>query len=142
MVSNKAPTQSIGPLLRFSTLSLTWVMRIQAEAIENGSVMKKTQRQESLSQRKPPIVGPARLDAPQTALKSPWTLARSSSVKRSPSIVRTIGPSAPAPSPCTTRKAMSCCIDCAMPDKTDPSENIAKPNRRRRFRPQRSASLP
>ena len=93
----------------------------------------------SVARRAP---GPATLETPQTALKSPWTAARSSSVNMSPSIVSTIGPIAPAPSPWTTRIAISSGIEFARPERIEPSANSPRPNRRTCLRPQRSASLP
>ena len=81
------------------------------------------------------MIGPATLERPQTALKSPWTRARSCSVNRSPSMVSTIGPTAPAPSPWSVRIAINCPIDCDVPDRIEPRLKSTSPKSRIGLRP-------
>ena len=80
-------------------------------------------------------VGPATADAPQTALISPCIRARSSTLKISPKIVRVIGMMPPAPNPWIARKATSCGIDWATPQRTDPPRNSAAAVRNSGLRP-------
>ena len=96
-VSRPAPAQSIGATSRCSTRSWTYQASMRMATTANGTLTKKTQRQPRLTVSQPPTSGPAMLESPQTALKRPWILARSSSVNRSPSSVRTIGRDRPRP---------------------------------------------
>ncbi len=53
-----------------------------------------------------------------------------------------IGATAPAPRPCTTRKAISAPMLQATPHSIEPARNSPMPNRMTGLRPNRSASLP
>ncbi len=59
----------------------------------------------------------------------------------SPTIVIAIGPTAPAPRPCTARNAIRAGIDHANPQRIEPSRNSPMPNRMMGFRPSTSASF-
>jgi hypothetical protein len=56
-------------------------------------------------------------------------------------MVMAIGCTAPAPSPCTARKAMSAGIDHANPQSTEPIRKSPIPSSISGFRPTMSASL-
>ena len=53
-----------------------------------------------------------------------------------------IGCTAPAPSPCTTRKAINAVMLQASPHRIEPSRKSPMPNMITGLRPKRSASLP
>ncbi len=57
-------------------------------------------------------------------------------------MVKTIGPSAPAPNPWITRNAINCGMLRESPESIDPTLNINNPNNNTRRRPIKSASLP
>jgi hypothetical protein len=59
----------------------------------------------------------------------------------SPAIVMAIGPIAPAPMPCTARKAMRAGMLHARPQRIEPTRNTAMPTRITGLRPTRSASF-
>jgi len=52
------------------------------------------------------------------------------------------GNNAPAPSPCSARKAINCAIECAAPDSAEPIRNNPIPPKKAGRRPVRSAILP
>ena len=60
----------------------------------------------------------------------------------SPTIVSVVGCMAPAPSPCTARKAISVPIPRARPLAIDPTRKTPIPKSSTGLRPYRSASLP
>ena len=123
-----APPQSIGGTLsRCSSARGRTRSGSKPRGPRRARVTKKTQRQESRSVKTPPMAGPIRLDPPQTALKSPWTLARSRSVNRSPIIVMTIGPTAPAPRPWMIRMAISFGMLREQPDRIEPRREQPQP---------------
>ena len=90
----------------------------------------------------PPITGPTTEASPQAPVKTLWMVARSSSVYRSELMVRVVGCTAPAPSPCRTRKATSIGTEVEKPHSTEPRRKSAIPARKVAFRPIRSASRP
>ncbi|SCE07025.1 hypothetical protein GA0115246_110314 [Streptomyces sp. SolWspMP-sol7th] len=72
----------------------------------------------------------------------PWYLPRSRGGTSAPISAKAPAPMPPAPSPCTTRKAMSAFIDGASPHATDVTRKSTTEARKTRLRSKRSPSLP
>ena len=104
-----------------------------------GAFTKKTQRQPTVVVMMLPMAGPTTAAAPHTPEKRPWILARCSLSKTSPTIVKAMGWTAPAPRPWIVRKRISRVIELAKPDSIDPPMKSASPARKIGLRPYMSA---
>ena len=105
-----------------------------------GRLISKTHGQPTVVVITPPSAGPMIAETPHTPEKTPCIRARWCGVKMSPAIVNEIGWTAPAPSPCRARNAISAGIEVAVPHRTDPTTNRASPNMNTGLRPRMSAS--
>ncbi len=88
------------------------------------------------------MAGPMRNAIPNIAPKKPWYLPRSEGAKMSPMMASATGNSAPAPRPCSPRKAMNCHISWAMPQSAEPIRKMLTPSRKMDRRPKMSDVLP
>ena len=122
----RAPSQSMR-CARLATASRREMTRSVAPAKPSGRLMKNTQRHETYLTMSPPAKGPMMPEMPHTAPNAPCTLPRCSMENMSPMMVMEIGPTAPAPRPCTARKATSWMIVPDSPLAIDPARNTAMP---------------
>ncbi len=107
-----------------------------------GRLTRKIQRQSAYAASTPPRPGPATAATAHTVDSFDWIFGRSSSGYRSAASVCTVPWSAPPPSPCTTRKAISAAMFQASAHSSDPSRNSAAPTTSTGLRPKVSESLP
>ncbi len=90
---------------------------------------------------RPPSAGPTIALTPHTLLKTPCIRARCRGSKISPTIVKAMGCTAPAPRPWIARKMMSCSMLAERPHSIDPPTNSPSPARKSGFRPRVSARV-
>ena len=103
----------------------------------------KIEPQLKCSSSHPPRVGPIATPSPETADHMAMALARSvGTVNTLVRIDKVAGMMAAAPTPMTTREAISSPADPDRPARADPRPNTTRPPARVRCRPIRSPRLP
>ena len=103
---------------------------------------QKTDRHDHDAMSAPAMIGPSAAPpiAPATHHPNAIDNARPENVERSAAIVA--GTISAAPTPSTTRTAISCSVDCESAEPAEPATKRASPSTRIRRRPKRSASAP
>ena len=90
---------------------------------------------------RPPIAGPMMAEIPHTLLNRPCIRARCRGSKMSPTMVKAMGWTAPAPRPWIARKTISWSIDWLRPQSAEPPTKSPRPARKIGLRPCVSASV-
>ena len=110
--------------------------------IPTGTLMKKIQFQLMCSVIRPPTSGPIASASADTPTQMPIAVPRCFGGKVTVMIESVAGFIIAAPTPCTTRAAISMFALSASPQASDDSVKTASPATKIRRRPKRSASLP
>jgi hypothetical protein len=114
----------------------------QTIAAPSGRLTRKTSRQSDSSTSAPPSVGPVAAAAAAAAPQRPTPAARRSGGKLSSTIASDAGAISAAPTPCSTRAAISVSSDGAIAQSRLASVKPAIPSRKIRLWPKRSARPP
>jgi hypothetical protein len=111
-------------------------------ATPSGTLTQKIADQPNASISTPPRIGPSPNPSPATAAQIPIAPARRSAGNASTRIDSVSGAISAAPTPCTTRAAISAGSSVASAHAAEKTVNVARPTRNRRLRPYLSPRAP
>ena len=138
---SRNPPQSNFPADGSVALRRHFQAKIQM-AMPTGTLIQKIHRQLASVVRIPPNTGPSAGPSTPGTVSTEAARARSFGGYARKSMAEPTGVIMPPPTPWSTRKATSCSMDCAAPQRAEPIVKVARAKRNTRLVPIRSPTQP